>query len=117
MSWDIDLKFGKDRENAFANLLSEVGGRIECKSDRLFAKYGNLAMEFEQEHADGVVRPSGVFKPSDNFAIEFLPHRWLVVPTEFARKVTTERHHKITWGGDGNKAHLALVKPNVFFIP
>ena len=114
-SWDIDLPYGEDRQNAFAKIISELGTRIEHKSDRKFAATGNIAIEFEAKNPDGTTRPSGVEMDSDWFAIEYLPNRWILVPTEVARKKAKEAS-RIVWGGDGNRAHLALVKPDVFFV-
>ena len=113
-SWDIDLPYGEDRQNAFAKIISELGSRIEHKSDRKFADTGNLALEFEAKSPDGTLRPSGVSLESDWFAIEYLPTRWIMGPTELARKKAAEAS-RLVWGGDGNRSHLALVKPLVFF--
>ena len=113
-TWDIDLPYGEDRQNAFVKRLCEMGSRVEHKSDRKFATTGNLAIEFEARSPDGTIRLSGVSLDSDSFAFEYLPNRWLVVPTEVARLKAAEAS-RLVWGGDGNRSHLALVKPTVFF--
>ena len=37
--FDLDLKFGQESENEF---LKAIEGKVECKSDRLCIKTGNV---------------------------------------------------------------------------
>ena len=109
-TFDIDLRDGKAREEAFVHVL--LRSRVEHKRDHKCDRTGNLAVEYEQKCRDGEIRPSGIsITEAAYHAFEFLENRWLLVPTEdvkvLARRAITERRH--SWIGDGSNHHNALV--------
>lgn len=117
-TFDIDLRDGKARESAFVNVM--LRARVEHKRDRKAAKTGNIAIEIEQKCSDGVTRPSGVMSTeAERWAVEYAPEFWLVVPTEYVRRLAQEAllEGKAEWIGDGNNHHNVLVPIGWFVYP
>lgn len=117
-TFDIDLREGKAREDAFVHVL--LRNRVEHKRDFKFVETGNLAVEYEQRYSDGKVHPSGISITEAAFhAFEFLDNRWLLVLTEdlkgLARLAIKDGRHK--WIGDGNNHHNALIPMSWFMRP
>ena len=115
-TFDIDLREGKAREDAFVHVL--LRSRIEHKRDHKFAETGNLAIEYQQRYPDGEVAPSGIaISEAGAWAFEFLENSWLVVPTEavkvLARRAIKDGQH--AWIGDGKNHHTALIPIEWFF--
>lgn len=78
--FDLDLKHGQARENAFGTMMLEARATritIECKSDGKAKDTGNVFIEFRQRG-----RPSGIATTqSDFYAIEIDFEHWVVIPT------------------------------------
>ena len=115
-TFDIDLREGKAREDAFVHIL--LRSRVEHKHDKKARRTGNIAIEFEQRSSDGEIWPSGVSITTAEYqATEYAPACWLLTPTEdykaLARRAIREGKHR--WVGDGENHHNALV-PIEWFV-
>lgn len=109
-TFDIDLREGKAREDAFVHVF--LRSRVEHKRDKKAALTGNLAIEVEQICSDGIRRPSGVMSTTaEKWAIEFFPECWVIMPTEFIRRLAQRaiEDGRDRWIGDGNNHRNALV--------
>lgn len=105
--FDIDLRHGQSREDAFARVLGEA--RVEIKSDAIARRTGNLFVEYRQKG-----RPSGIaVTEADYWAFEYDDDCWLVVPTdrllEVARDIYANRPDLRRSGGDFNRYDGVLV--------
>lgn len=102
--FDLDLQFGKNCENEF---LKAIEGKIECKSDRLCIKTGNVYIETESRG-----KVSGIYNTdSKNYAIcLYKPERenqvWVIIPTDHLKKLMVK--YPIKAGGDNwsSKGHI-----------
>jgi len=107
--FDIDLRFGQEREGAFGKLLASSGDSVEIKSDQKCRRTGNLFVEYEQKG-----RPSGVSTTTASFwAFEFDDDCWVVVPTERLRLVARQAYRdesRRVLGGDFNRYRGVLVR-------
>ncbi len=107
--FDLDLRYGKEREDALAYLL---GGniKIEVKADLQCRKTGNLFVEYAQRG-----RPSDIaVTQADYWAFEYDDNCWLIVPTE-RLKVLARRAYKEgrrAMGGDYNNYAGVLLPIN-----
>ena len=117
-TFDIDLREGKAREDAFVHVL--LCSRVEHKRDKIVARTGNIAIEFEQKSSDGKIKPSGIsITTAAYWVTEYASNNWLINPTEevktLARRAIKEGKHR--WIGDGDNHHNALVPINWFVRP
>jgi hypothetical protein len=102
--FDLDLKFGQECENDF---LKAIEGKVECKSDRLCIKTGNVYIETESRG-----KVSGIYNTdAKHYAIcLYKPDReeqvWVVIPTNHLRKLMVK--YPIKAGGDNwtSKGHI-----------
>jgi hypothetical protein len=102
--FDKDLKFGQQYENEFQEA---VEGKIECKTDRLCQKTGNVYIETESRG-----KPSGInTTQSRNYAIclwtqERTDQIWVLIPTAHLKKLMVK--YPIKKGGDNwtSKGHI-----------
>lgn len=102
--FDKDLKFGQQYENEFQEA---VEGKIECKTDRLCQKTGNVYIETESRG-----KPSGInTTQSRNYAIcLWTQYRtdqvWVLIPTAHLKKLMVK--YPIKKGGDNwtSKGHI-----------
>ena len=102
--FDKDLKFGQQYENEFQEA---VEGKIECKTDRLCQKIGNVYIETESRG-----KPSGInTTQSRNYAIclwtqERTDQVWVLIPTAHLKKLMVK--YPIKKGGDNwtSKGHI-----------
>lgn len=115
-TFDIDLRDGKAREDAFVHVL--LRSRVEHKRDKKAVRTGNIAIEIAQKCYDGDHRESGVMvTDAQFFAIEFAPECWVILPTEYVKKlarlgIQQDRHR---WIGDGGN-HLNVLIPIEWFV-
>ena len=115
-TFDIDLREGKAREDAFVHVL--LRSRVEHKRDKKAARTGNVAIEMAQRCSDGETRDSGVMATEAAFfAVEFAPECWIVLPTEYVRAlarrgIDENKHHWIADGGN----HLNVLVPIEWFV-
>jgi hypothetical protein len=102
--FDKDLKFGQQYENEFQEA---VEGKIECKTDRLCQKTGNVYIETESRG-----KPSGInTTQSRNYAICLWTQNrtdqvWVLIPTAHLKKLMVK--YPIKKGGDNwtSKGHI-----------
>lgn len=102
--FDKDLKFGQQYENEFQEA---VEGKIECKTDRLCQKTGNVYIETESRG-----KPSGInTTQSRNYAIclwtqDRTDQVWVLLPTAHLKKLMVK--YPIKKGGDNwtSKGHI-----------
>ena len=102
--FDKYLKFGQQYENEFQEA---VEGKIECKTDRLCQKTGNVYIETESRG-----KPSGInTTQSRNYAIclwtqERTDQVWVLIPTAHLKKLMVK--YPIKKGGDNwtSKGHI-----------
>lgn len=102
--FDKDLKFGQQYENEFQEA---VEGKIECKTDRLCQKTGNVYIETESRG-----KPSGInTTQSRNYAIclwtqDRTDQVWVLIPTAHLKKIMVK--YPIKKGGDNwtSKGHI-----------
>lgn len=116
--FDIDLRYGEAREDAFVHVL--LRSKVEVKSDRKARETGNVAVEYEQVGTDGQARPSGIATTeADWYAVEYDAGRWQLIETaqlkELARRAIRANRHK--WIGDNDEHHNALVPLQWFVAP
>lgn len=115
-TFDIDLREGKAREDAFVNVM--LRAKVEHKRDKKAARTGNVAIEIAQKLRNGDHEESGVMcSTAGYFAVEYFPECWLILPTEYVRKlarlgVQQDRHK---WIGDGGN-HLNVLVPIEWFV-
>ena len=115
-TFDIDLRDGKAREDAFVEVM--LRSKVEHKRDKKAARTGNVAIEITQTLRSGDTVPSGVMvTTAERFAIEFFPECWLVLPTEYVRKLARlgAQQDRKKWIGDGNN-HLNVLVPIEWFV-
>lgn len=102
--FDKDLKFGQQYENEFQEA---VEGKIECKTDRLCQKTGNVYIETESRG-----KPSGInTTQSRNYAVclwtqDRTDQVWVLIPTAHLKKLMVK--YPIKKGGDNwtSKGHI-----------
>lgn len=102
--FDLDLKFGQESENEF---LKAIEGKVECKSDRLCIKTGNVYIETESRG-----KVSGIYNTdAEHYAIcLYKPDRekqvWVIIPTDHLKKLMVK--YPIKAGGDNwtSKGHI-----------
>lgn len=79
--FDIDLRDGKAREDAFAYVV--LRARVEVKSDQIARRTGNVFVEYQQKG-----RPSGIATTeADWWAFEVNDDCFVLVPTERVKLV------------------------------
>jgi len=94
--FDLDLRFGQDCENEF---LKAIEGKIECKSDRLCIKTGNVYIETESRG-----KKSGIYNTQSKYysICLYKPERtdqvWVMVPVKHLKKLMVK--YPIKAGGD-----------------
>ena len=102
--FDLDLKFGQENENDFQ---IAVEGKVECKTDRLCIKTGNVFIEIESRG-----KPSGIHTTKSKFYAICLwkggrkDNIWVLIPTKILKKLMTK--YPVKAGGDNwtSKGHI-----------
>ena len=102
--FDLDLKFGQQYENEFQEA---VEGKLECKTDRLCQRTGNVYIEIESRG-----KLSGINNTqSKNYAICLWVEKrkdqvWVLIPTKILKKLM--KSYPIKAGGDNwsSKGHI-----------
>lgn len=109
-TFDIDLREGQAREDAFVHVF--LRSKVEHKRDKKAARTGNVAIEIAQTLRNGDTVDSGVMVTTAGyFAIEFAAECWVVLPTEYVRRLArlgAQQDRKL-WCGDGNNHLNALI--------
>jgi hypothetical protein len=115
-TFDIDLRDGKAREDAFVHVM--LRSKVEHKRDKKAANTGNIAIEIAQKDMNGDGVASGInITTAEFYAIEFFPECWLILPTELVKKLTrmAAQQDRKGWMGDGNN-HLNVLVPIEWFV-
>jgi hypothetical protein len=118
--FDLDLRDGQAREDAFSALLADWP-HIEHKRDETGERTGNVAIEYEtstRPHGGGTKRPSGIATTESKWwCVEYLEDHRLFLPTAtvkaLARAAIPLGLHR--WVGDNDRFHCALV-PRAWFV-
>jgi hypothetical protein len=102
--FDLDLKFGQQHEN---ELQKAIEGKIECKTDRICQKTGNVFIEIESRG-----KPSGIYTTKSPFYAICLwvekrkDNVWVLIPVKILKKLM--KSYPIKAGGDNwtSKGHI-----------
>jgi len=102
--FDLDLKFGQQKEN---ELQEAIEGKIECKTDRICQKTGNVFIEIESRG-----KLSGIYTTKSKYYaiclwLEKRNHQiWVLIPTKILKKLM--KSYPIKAGGDNwtSKGHI-----------
>jgi hypothetical protein len=103
--FDISLKAGQEREQAFESIMRADSATIEVKDEHLSKSHVFI------EHR-GYGKPSGIaITKATHWAIEVYPNWWVVIPTEDLRSLHDEALAKFgeRHGGDQDAAFGAIV--------
>lgn len=107
--FDIDLRFGQERELTFAEvLLIRDGHFLELKSDQRARSTGNVFVEYRQHG-----RPSGIATTDSHWwTVEVEDDVFVTMPTRRMRALASAavKSGRKTMGGDGNAYEGALVR-------
>lgn len=113
--FDLDLEYGKVREDAVATMLQDK--KIEVKSERdMWAKTGNICIEFESYG-----RPSGIAATESdywfhNLCIGDKTFATLVFDVETLKSIVDNLDSKrVVYGGDNNASKMYLLSLNKLF--
>jgi hypothetical protein len=115
-TFDIDLREGKAREDAFVHVM--LRSKVEHKRDKKAARTGNIAVEIACKDRNDKGVPSGInITTAEYWAVEYMDGCWLVLPTEIVKNLTRlaaqqDRKH---WIGDGGR-HLNVLVPIEWFV-
>lgn len=115
-TFDIDLRDGQAREEAFVHVM--LRSRVEHKRDKKAARTGNVAIEIAQKDRNGDGVASGInITTAEFYAIEYFPECWLILPTEYVKKLTrlAAQQDRKQWIGDGGN-HLNVLVPIDWFV-
>ena len=106
--FDIDLKYGQDRENRIEKILKE--GKLEVKTERdWWFKTGNIAIEVE---CNG--KPSGITATKSDYWVHILANGdkdycRLIFDVSTVKRLVKKYINKIKNGGDGFRSRFVLV--------
>lgn len=112
--FDIDLKYGQERENRIEKILKE--GKLEVKTERdWWFKSGNIAIEIE---CNG--KPSGIMATTADYWVHILANGdkdycRLIFDTETIKKLTKKYIGTLKNGGDGWRSKFVLIPLSEIF--
>lgn len=117
--FDVDLSFGKSRESAFYEAITDA--HVECKSDQKARVTGNVFFEIRQGSADkGEGKLSGIMVTEAKWwAVEYADDCWLTVRTSLAKMLVSRAIERFgtRMGGDRNRYEGVLVPVEWFIAP
>ena len=106
-NFDLDLKFGQQKENELQEILHNE--QIECKTDKICKRTGNVFVEFEDRG-----KPSGINTTKSAFYAFCLfkeerkkKQIWVLIPTTILKKLM--KKYPIKNGGDNWEARGHIV--------
>jgi hypothetical protein len=81
----------------------------ELKTDYLFEKTGNVAIEYRYKG-----NPSGLFSSVANYFVIEIPKSYIVIERKLFIEWLREHHQELkkVYGGDNNQSQLILIKPS-----
>jgi len=112
--FDIDLRYGQDREERIEKILKE--GKLEVKTERdWWFKTGNIAIEIE---CNG--KPSGIMVTKADYWVHILANGdkdycRLIFDTKTIKKLTKKYIGTLKNGGDGWKSKFVLIPLSEIF--
>ena len=105
-NFDLDLKFGQDKENELIKIFKEE--KVECKTDKLCQKTGNVFVEFEDAgRASGISITKATYYAFCLFKPERKCHIWVLIPTEILKKLM--KKYPVKSGGDNWEARGHII--------
>ena len=106
-NFDLDLKFGQDKENELQEILHNEP--LECKCDKRCIDTGNVFVEFEDRG-----KPSGISITKSTFYAFCLYKKerekkqiWVLIPTEILKKLM--KKYPVKSGGDNWEARGHII--------
>jgi hypothetical protein len=112
--FDIDLKYGQEREDRIEKILKE--GKLEVKTERdWWFKTGNIAIEIE---CNG--KPSGIMVTKADYWVHILANGdkdycRLIFDTKTIKKLTKKYISTLKNGGDGWRSKFVLIPLSEIF--
>ena len=112
--FDIDLKYGQEREDRIEKILKE--GKLEVKTERdWWFKTGNIAIEIE---CNG--KPSGIMVTKADYWVHILANGdkdycRLIFDTKTIKKLTKKYISTLKNGGDGCRSKFVLIPLSEIF--
>ena len=113
--FDIDLRYGQDREERIEKILKE--GKLEVKTERdWWFKTGNIAIEIE---CNG--KPSGIMATKSDYWVHILANGdkdycRLIFDTKTIKKLTKKYIGTLKNGGDGWRSKFVLIPLSEIFL-
>jgi hypothetical protein len=114
--FDIDLKYGKDREKRVASLLAKNKNKIEVKTERhWWHKTGNIAIEIEYRG-----KPSGLSVTEADYWVHILAkgkkdYCKLIFDVPTLKKIVNKWKSKVRMVGDNNASKCVLIPLSKIF--
>lgn len=108
--FDIDLKYGQERENRVVSILDKGKDKIEVKTERdWWFKTGNIAIEVESYG-----KPSGIKATESDYWVHILANGdkdycRLIFDTDTVRRLAEKYKHTLKRGGDNKLTKFVLV--------
>ena len=108
--FDIDLKYGQERENRVVSILDKGKDKIEVKTERdWWQKTGNIAIEVESYG-----KPSGINATESDYWVHILANGKkdycrLIFDTDTVRRLAKTYKHTLKRGGDNNLTKFVLI--------
>ena len=108
--FDIDLKYGQERERKLASILDKDKNKIEVKTERdWWFKTGNIAIEVE---CNG--KPSGIMATKADYWVHILAegdtdYCRMIFDTKTIKRLAKKYKDNIKKGGDGWRSHFVLI--------
>jgi hypothetical protein len=116
--FDIDLKYGQEREQRLASILDKDKNKIEVKTERdWWFKTGNIAIEVE---CNG--KPSGIMATKADYWVHILAegekdYCRLIFDTRTIKRLAKKYIGTLKNGGDGWRSRFVLIPLAEIFLP
>jgi len=116
--FDLDLKYGQEREKRLASILDKDKTKIEVKTERdWWFKTGNICIEIE---CNG--KPSGVMSTTSDYWCHILAdgdkdYCRLIFDTSTIKRLAKKYIKTLQKGGDGWRSKFVLVPLAEIFMP
>ena len=116
--FDIDLKYGQEREQRLASILDKDKNKIEVKTERdWWFKTGNIAIEVE---CNG--KPSGIMATKADYWVHILAegdkdYCRLIFDTRTIKRLAKKYIGTLKNGGDGWRSRFVLIPLSEIFLP
>ena len=114
--FDIDLKYGQEREKKLASILDKDKNKIEVKTERdWWFKTGNIAIEVE---CNG--KPSGIMATEADYWVHILAegdkdYCRMIFDTKTIKRLADKYKDNVKKGGDGWRSRFVLIPLSEIF--